>query len=85
MAEALVNVPVVREFMKSKGWSELDMAQAMDIRYPTLYRVLREQRTPGNRVIAGFARVGLALDRVLILPKPLTFGNDHSEVTGGGG
>lgn len=63
--------------MEEKQWTEQDLAERMGVSYTTVYRVLRDQRGPGNEFIARLLAVteGLSFDDLFTRVQPLPDGN----------
>ena len=65
MAAIYLNTARLRTIMKERGWTERDLAHAMDISLPYLNRLLKGQRGLGAHALAGLRLAGIAWDEVI--------------------
>ncbi|MCL5971083.1 MAG: helix-turn-helix transcriptional regulator [Firmicutes bacterium] len=78
MATIQIHVERLRTMMKERGWTERELAQAMDISIPYLNRLLNGQRGLGAHALAGLRLAGIAWDAVVEI-VPSTAGDDATE------
>lgn len=78
MATIQIHVERLRTMMKERGWTERELAQAMDISIPYLNRLLNGQRGLGAHALAGLRLAGIAWDAVVEI-VPSTVGDDATE------
>jgi transcriptional regulator with XRE-family HTH domain len=52
-AELILNKGALKNYLKERGWTLLDLSQNMGISYDMLHRVLRGNRNPGGQFVAG--------------------------------
>ena len=78
MATMQLNAARLRVMMTERGWTERDLAQAMDISIPYLNRLLNGQRGLGAHALAGLRLAGIAWDAVVEI-VPSTVGDDATE------
>lgn len=64
MAQLVLDVQKIREYMAHRQLSERDLAQRMEVAYSYLNRVLAGKRNAGARAIAGFLLVGFTWDEI---------------------
>ncbi|MCK4259150.1 MAG: helix-turn-helix transcriptional regulator [Halanaerobiales bacterium] len=45
----MLNVEKLKELIVQRGWSEIQLAQKLNLDYSYIYRILRKQRDPGKK------------------------------------
>ncbi len=69
MATMQLNTTRLRAMMTERGWTERELARAMDIGYPYLNRLLKGRRGLGAHALAGLRLAGIAWeDMVELVP-----------------
>jgi len=79
-----LNVPVLREFLAKKNWTERDLAEHMGVSYTTVYRALRGKRGVGASFVAKLLEVtdgDLTFDDLFCRDGVLPVGNEKKGVT----
>lgn len=79
MATMQLNTTRLRAMMTERGWSERDLARAMDISLPYLNRLLKEQRGLGAHALAGLRLARIAWDEVITLVPTPAVDNEATE------
>lgn len=77
-----LNVPVLREFLAKKNWTERDLAERMGVSYTTVYRALRGKRGVGTSFVAKLLEVTdseLAFEDLFCRDGLLPVGNEEKK------
>lgn len=76
--EHLINLERLKKYMEVNNISEPQFAKLINVDYSTVYRVLRGQRKPGAKFIAGLLNGNIKLNNdEFFLTRPLPSGNKN--------
>ncbi len=64
IAQIILNVPKIQEYMAQRDLNERDLAKRMELAYSYVNRMLSGKRNMGARAIAGFLLLGMDWDEV---------------------
>lgn len=57
MARLQLAVEQLDKFRQSQGWSQAELARQMAIESSMLFKLMRGERSPGEKVVAGLCKI----------------------------